>query len=124
MSRHTARSLLLLLALPLAACVAVEGPMGPPGLDGESYRLMVTAIADVDGDASVTLPAYVGVDPTRPPAVTCYETASAASGAWLVVGDGYSTTSSYCAVTFVTGRWVVSMHSMTPGWTAGWVVSY
>jgi hypothetical protein len=124
MSRPTMRSLLLLLTLPLAGCIAVEGPMGPPGLDGESYRLMVTENADVDGDASVTLPTYVGTDLTQPPAVTCYESESAASGQWLVVGDGFSETSSYCAVTFVGGRWVVSMHAMQPGWTAAWVIMY
>lgn len=124
MSIPTARSLLLLLALPLAACVAVEGPAGPPGLDGESYRLTVTAIADVDGNASVTLPTYVGVNPTQPPAVICYESSSPATGEWLVVGDGYSTTSSYCAVTFIGGRWVVSMHSMAAGWTARWNIWY
>lgn len=124
MSRPTARSLLPLLALPLTACIAIEGPMGPPGQDGDSYRLMVTAIADVAGDASSTLPGYVGVNPTQPPAVACYETESPAGGTWFVVADGFSTTSSYCVVSFIAGRWVVSMHAMAPGWTAGWVVSY
>lgn len=124
MLRPTVRSLLLLLSLPLAGCVAVEGPVGPPGQDGESYRLTVTAIADVGGDASVTLPRYVGTDLTQPPALTCYETEVAASGEWLVVGDGFSETSSYCAATFIGGHWVVSMHAMEPGWTAAWVVLY
>jgi hypothetical protein len=123
MLRHTARSLLLLFSLSLTGCV-VEGPMGPPGQDGESYRLMVTSIADVGGDASVALPRYVGSDLTQPPAVTCYESEDESSGEWLVVGDGFSETSSYCAVSFISDRWVVSMHAMQPGWAAAWVVLY
>lgn len=124
MTRIARRLPALLLALSLTACVAVEGPMGPPGRDGESYRLMVTAIADIDGYASVGLPWQVGVDPTQPPALTCYEAESATSGEWLVVGDGFSDTSSYCSVYFAGGRWVVEMRGMSPGWTAGWVVTY
>jgi hypothetical protein len=106
-------------------CQGAEGPMGPPGQDGVANRVLVTAVANGSGVASVTLSAAVGINPMSPPALTCYEgNPSILPGIWLSVSDGYSDTSSWCAVSFGAGTWTVSTHSMTPGWTAAWVVTY
>jgi len=48
------------------------------------------------------------------------------TGVWLAVSDGFSTTSTWCALTFslATNAWVASMHDGIPGWFAAFVVVY
>ena len=107
-----------------------QGPQGPPGLQGLPgpaspgivYR--ATALVNPSGAATVILPAAVGTDFNRPPALACYM-GSTAMTVWLAVSDAYSVSgSAYCALTFFSGTWMATMSRALPGWVAAFVIVY
>lgn len=102
----------------------LPGPAGPAGQPGPGTRANLTAIADATGFASALAPSAAGSDASRPPGMACYEASSPSNGIWLAVGDGFSSTSTYCTLVLVSGRWEARMRNMIPGWTAAWVVVY
>jgi hypothetical protein len=55
--------------------------------------------------------------------MACYTT-SGTSTVWLAVNDGWSTTSTYCALVFSGGVWNAVMNNGIAGWTAAFVVVY
>lgn len=141
MPRVLARRVLPAVALclsVLAACAGKEGaagpmgPQGPPGPAGPgATKLVITAPAAYSSTtgyyyAAATLPAAVGTDPTRPPALDCYMTNSASSGNWLAIGGGSSGAyDTYCGAVLNGGTWTAIMSRMPAlGWTAAFVVSY
>jgi hypothetical protein len=75
------------------------------------------------GDVSQILPAAIGSDASKPPVLVCY-TSSTGTNAWLLVTDGFSTASSWCAMSLVSGAWVASFHDGIPGWFAAFSVIY
>jgi hypothetical protein len=102
----------------------LPGPAGPPGAAGPGTRVVVTALA-TSADVVVALPAAVGSSPMNPPAMACYMSNVAQfPGVWLAVSDGFTTTSTWCAVSLSGGTWYAGMHSMIVGWTAAFVVVY
>lgn len=124
------------LLVGLAACAGPEGPMGPAGPAGPTGPTgptgpagatahIFTAVIASDGTANVTLPAAAGADRTKPPSMSCYMTDNPSGGVWIAVNDGYSDTSSYCAIVFTTSNvWRAAMLQSLPGWTAAFVVVY
>lgn len=103
----------------------IQGLPGPSGTSGTT-KVVLTAIANSSGSATVTLPAAVGADFNKPPAVACYLTTDPTSGVWLTVSDGASlnTTSITCGVVLLNGTWFASVLHMAPGWHAAFVVVY
>ena len=129
--------LLQILLLGVVSCKGAEGPAGPAGPQGPqgaqgpqglpgaagapgvANRLVVTASATPTGDGgygvSVLLPAVVGTDPLRPPAMSCY-LQFVGTTTWFAVGfdsDIYNSDQVFalmaCALTFENGRWAADM---------------
>ena len=67
------------MSVALGAC---EGPMGPAGAPGPGTRLVVDAVANASGIASVDLPPEAGTLDS-PPVVACYVSIDGAS--WIVI---------------------------------------
>jgi hypothetical protein len=77
----------------------------------------------------LTLPAIVGTDATKPPAVACYISNTGSSQYFSVAGgtttSGISSTTPYCTLTFESdGLYHVAMYNMSNGTTATFVVLY
>lgn len=124
----------VLLVVGVVSCKGPEGPAGPagpqgpqgpqglpgaPGRDGVANRLVVTASAEPTGDGgygvSTTLPAVVGTDPAKPPAMSCY-LRFVGSTTWFAVAfdsDIYNSDQVFalmaCGLTFTNGAWVAEM---------------
>lgn len=97
--------------------------MGPQGPAGPGNRITLTAVVGSDGVARAPLPAAVGTDPTRPPAVACYVTDNPSSGVWLAVAQSTSTLP-FCGLGLTSSGWVALVLQATPGWTAAFAVVY
>jgi hypothetical protein len=121
-------SFLLVTALLLAAC---EGPMGPQGPIGPAgpqgpppQRQQFIVQANSLGDATFNLPASVGTDRNRPPAIICLTASSQTSGTWLLVSTDDVTAK--CGLTFntTTNTWTAVMLDTAPGWYALFIVIF
>lgn len=100
----------------------LPGPQGPAGAAGTGTRLNYYGVINSSGSAVALLPYEAGSDPSMPPAIACYMSSNGQT--WLVVGDAYSSTSSYCGAVFSGGRWSVVLNRGIPGWYAAMVVVY
>ena len=127
----------LLIGLVLAmACAGKEGaagptgpagPQGPPGAGATKIVLTGTAVySSTSGTygVAIPMPAAAGTDPTRPPAMDCYQTDVPANGVWIAVAGVSSSTNSYCGAVYSGGVWNAVMTRMPPGWTAAFVIAY
>jgi hypothetical protein len=132
----------LLFFLALAGCEGPMGPQGPagpagapgqqgvPGLPGPAgppgqKRLNLIVPIGSSGSASIGLPVAAGSDASKPPALACY-TSATASGPWLSVSDGWSSTTPYCGLSFnaQAGVWTAVLNQGVAGWQAAFVVVY
>lgn len=115
--------------------IGPQGPVGPQGLPGPAGPVGTTKVVLMaspntsTGIATVSLPAALGTDPNKPPAVSCYEgNPTQFPGVWIAVNDGYTDGGTpWCVVQFTAATgWVASMHEMAtdPGWVAAFVVIY
>jgi hypothetical protein len=98
----------------------LPGPQGVPGATGASgpgTRLNFTALLSSTGGASQELPAAVGTDAGRPPAVACYITNGSTPVVWLQVSYSTSTTTPSCGLVFDAERAPAS-------WLAAFVVVF
>lgn len=104
----------------------LPGPAGPQGQPGAGIRLNYVGLIGANRGAVQLLPAAVGTDPTKPPALACYITDSltAATVVWLKVEDGYSTVSPFCGLVFADGRWTAVLTRAVAGYYAAFVVVY
>jgi hypothetical protein len=134
------RKLVLCILTMVVACKGPEGPMGPTGPQGPvgptgltgpagspgATTHLFSAVVPTSGNIAIALPVAAGTDRTKPPAMACYETNDATSGAWLSVNDGWSADSPYCAIAFstTTGVWNAVGIQYTPGHTAAFAVVY
>lgn len=114
----------LFAVISVLGCEGPVGPEGPPGQDGVANRVMVSGVANAEGDVSVQLPQAVGSTPSNPPAMSCYQALTPSTGVWLQLSDGFSATSAYCALVFTGGRWNAVARDVSPGWTVAFVVTY
>ena len=106
-----------------AGAQGLPGPPGAAGAAGAATRLVVTAVPDATGFATVQLPAVVGTNPAAPPLLACY-TQNPATSSWWAVTDGYSGSSPWCLSVFTSGAWRVAMFNVPAGWAVAFVVVY
>jgi hypothetical protein len=123
----------LACALLVSACegpagpIGPQGPIGPPGPQGPpapGFVRLTYTLTTTSGGADQVLPADAGNDPRRPPSLTCYLAESATSGVWLAIADGFSTTSSYCALVLENGRWRAAARRTPSGWVVAMIVTF
>jgi hypothetical protein len=120
------RRLAVAVAVLAFGCKGAEGPVGPTGAKGDpgpGTRLVLSAIINASGSASVPLPAAAGTALENPPALSCY-THSGTTSSWLAVSDGYSLVSPYCGLNLSGAAFTAVMVNGSPGWTALFVVVY
>jgi hypothetical protein len=91
--------------------------------------VVLAAIIDGAGQATVDLPAAAGTNPAAPPLVACYISSPSVPGVWLVVADGNTTSTSntFCGLVFnYSGRgvWDARILNAPVGWNAAFVVVY
>jgi hypothetical protein len=113
-----------------------QGPVGPAGAQGlpgpagagttkvvyigQTYLLTTNNTYA----SSVALPAAVGADPTKPPAVACYLNSPNFPGNWVAVAGG-SGTLPFCGVVLDAGVWYAAMNNIPAStWTAAFVLAY
>ncbi len=115
-----------------AGSQGLPGPVGPAGAPATTNKLYAfgnaTLVAGTTNSyyAKIALPAAVGSDSTKPPAVACYISATGSANYFAVAGTPLSnTTDPYCALTFqADGLFYVAMYQMTSGTTATFVILY
>lgn len=103
--------------------IGPTGPAGPQGPAGTTLSVVRQAPSAGGQVSSGALPAAVGIDPAKPPAMACY-ISNFQTGPWFAVSDGFSTTSPYCWAIFQNGAWNAVMENV-PGlaWVA-WIIVY
>jgi hypothetical protein len=103
----------------------IAGPTGPQGPPGTTKITIVKQVPSGGGQInSGALPAAVGSDPSKPPAVSCYA-AEFQTGPWVAIEDGNGTsTSIYCWLVFQNGAWVAVIQNMPGLWWVAWVIVY
>lgn len=106
------------------------GPQGPPGAAGlpgpagAGTKVVFTATVQSNGDAAAVLPAAVGTDVSKPPAMACY-IGQPGGTVWLAISDGANTsTSRYCGLVFLSGVFNAVMVNAPAGWIAAFVIVY
>lgn len=125
---------LVVTVLILSSCEGAEGPTGPTGPQGPqgppgpaapaaATRVNYGGVIPASGTVVVQLPPAAGNNPAAPPLITCW-TSNSSNGAWLVVSDGRSGTTPYCAMGLVDGVWVGTMLQGIPGWYAAITIVY
>lgn len=125
---------ILLSTLALSSCKGADGPAGPPGPEGPqgpqgpgspggASRLNFMGLIPGSGTISVPLPEGAGNNPAAPPSLTCW-ISNSDEGPWLVVTDGYSEETAYCAAGHHDGVWHASLIQGTPGWYAAMTIVY
>jgi hypothetical protein len=121
-----------------AGTPGATGPQGPQGLPGPAGSPATTNKLYAIGNSTLlagsateyyvklALPAFVGTDPTKPPAMACYISAIGGSEYFSVSYTPVAnTTDPYCEVIFQSdGLWHVAMFQMGSGTTATFVVLY
>lgn len=118
------RTAFLLLVLALGGCEGPMGPEGPVGPGGPGTRLVFISPLTGAGGAVAVLPPEAGRTANDPPAMSCY--VGMGDGIWLAVTDGFSATSTYCALVFSGTNFQAHMRQGPPGlgWQAAFVVVY
>lgn len=93
-----------------------QGPQGPAGPSGSVNFFSATGQVDGTGSADVFMPA--SVPSNAKPLIACYVTLSLTPPvSWLVVADGFSTTSPYCGVTRQSdGTWRLGFRQYPAFW--------
>ena len=116
-----------LVAFMVLGCKGADGatgPVGPQGPQGPAgVEHVFTGIIGSAGTVTVSFPAAAGIDPTSPPATTCFVTQSPSSGVWLFVNQT-TTSNGTCGLVFSAGHWSGSLLQVPSGWTAAFVVVY
>ncbi len=109
------------------------GPQGPPGVAGLPgpqgaqgiTRLNFSVAIGPTGGVSLPLPAAVGTDASRPPALACYLTDGTLPVVWQSVAGPHGGANASCQLAFAAGVWNAQIsNSPVPGWIAGFVVVY
>jgi len=108
-----------------------QGLPGPAGADGAVNRVEVSGISNgtIWPGAALTLalPAVVGTDPTKPPAVAAYITSNPSSGLWLAIADGFDSNpaaTTYFRLRFLNGVWNVEFINLPSLWSGTAIVFY
>jgi len=113
----------VLAGLFLAACQGPMSPEDPAGADGQpGTRLNYVVPIAANGHAEQTLPAVVGTDPSKPPAVTCYVSKTGTN--WELVSQDLSAEAPWCHISFYDGVWDVYLDFANDWAYAAFVVTY
>lgn len=132
MPQRIARNVCFLLLI--AVLVACEGPVGPQGPEGPAgpqgpqgpgpQRLTFIVRANSLGNASQVLPAIVGTDPNRAPALICLTSDQPTGSPWLLVA--FDDVGAACGVVFstTTNTWTAVMIGTAANWYAQFIVIF